>query len=132
MIGCLSHVTVLVRNQDEALGFYREKFGFEVVEDTKTPWGGRWLTIAPKGCKDVQVVLEKPEKGQYGDRVPEMERRVGQGTTWAYRVGDCQKECDELVKKGVKINKPPMDLGFAIEAIIEDLYGNPIILMQPR
>jgi len=38
----------------------------------------------------------------------------------------------ELAKKGVKAVKPPMDLGFAIEATVEDLYGNPIILMQSR
>lgn len=33
MITQLSHVTVLVKDQDEALRFYTEKLGFEKKED---------------------------------------------------------------------------------------------------
>ena len=130
MIERVSHVTVLVRDCDEALDFYTNKLGFEKVEDSKMPSGDRWLTVAPKACKDVQIVLQKPGAA-FGDRAGEMMKRVGQGTTWAFKVDDCKKTCDELQRKGVKILSPPMDLGFAIEATFADLYGNPYILMQP-
>jgi len=130
MIERVSHVTVLVRDSDEALDFYTNKLGFEKVEDSKMPSGDRWLTVAPKAGKDVQIVLQEPGAA-FGDRAGEMMKRVGQGTTWAFKVDDCKKTCDELQRKGVKILSPPMDLGFAIEATFADLYGNPYILMQP-
>ena len=125
-------MTVLVRDQDKALWFYREKLGFELVEDAKMPSGDRWLTVAPKGGKDVQIVLQKPSAAVFGeDGVREMLGRVGKGTTWAFKVDDCQKTCDELTKKGVKILSPPVKYPFATEAIFADLYGNQYILMEP-
>lgn len=131
MIERLTHVTVLVRDSDEALDFYTKKLGFEKVEDSKMPTGDRWLTVRPKGG-DVQIVLQQPGAGTFGEEgVKEMLRRVGQGTTWAFKVDDCQRTCDELAKRGVKILSPPQDFGFAIEAIFADLYGNAFILMQP-
>ena len=59
--------------------------------------------------------------------------RVGKAPVMAFKVDDCRRTYDELAKKGVKTVTPPADLGFAIEATaVEDLYGNPIILMQSR
>jgi predicted enzyme related to lactoylglutathione lyase len=131
MIEKVSHMTVLVRDIDEALKFYREKFGLEVVEDSKMPSGDRWLTVTPRD-KNVQIVLMKPSVAMFGPLAEEMMARVGKAPVMAFKVDECQKTYDELAKKGVKTVKPPMDLGFAIEATIEDLYGNPIILMQSR
>lgn len=132
MIERISHVTVLVRDCDEALDFYTKKLGFEKVEDSKMPSGDRWLTVSPKQGRDVQIVLQQPGAGTFGDRAEEMLGRIGKGTTWAFKVDDCKMTCDELQKKGVKILSPPQDFGFAIEAMFADLYGNAYILMQPR
>ena len=131
MIESISHVTILVRDEDEALKFYTEKLGLEKVEDSKMPSGDRWLTVSPRD-KNVQIVLQKPGVATFGPLAGEMMSRVGKNPAMAFKVDDCQKTYDELAKKGVKTIKPPMDLGFAIEALIEDLYGNVIILMQAR
>ncbi|HEY3422087.1 MAG TPA: VOC family protein [Methanocellaceae archaeon] len=131
MIEKVSHVTVLVRDIDEALKFYREKFGLEVAEDSKMPTGDRWLTVTPHD-KNVQIVLQKPSAAMFGPLAEEMMARVGKAPVMAFKVDDCQKTYDEFAKKGVKTVTPPADLGFAIEATVEDLYGNPIILMQSR
>nr|WP_299647427.1 VOC family protein [Sphingomonas bacterium] len=42
----LAHLTLLVRDYDEAFAFYVGKLGFELVEDTAEP-GKRWVTIRP-------------------------------------------------------------------------------------
>lgn len=131
MIERITHVTIYVRDQDEAFEFYTKKLGLEKVEDSKMPSGDRWLTVAPKGCHDVQIVLQKPTAATFGDQAPELLGRVGQAPAWAFKTDDCQRECDELQKKGVRIVSPPTDFGFAIEATFLDLYGNPFILMQP-
>jgi predicted enzyme related to lactoylglutathione lyase len=131
MIERISHVTILVKDQDEALKFYREKLGFDIVEDAKMPSGDRWLTVAPKEGKDVQIVLQKPSAAVFGEEgAREMLKRVGQAPAWAFKVDDCQKTCDDLAKKGVKIVSPPVKHPFATEAILSDLYGNAFILME--
>ena len=129
MIEKVSHVTVLVRDIDEALKFYTEKFGLEIAEDSRMPSGDRWLTVSPRD-KNVQIVLQKPSAAMFGPLAGEMMARVGKAPVMAFKVDDCLKTYDELEKKGVKTVTPPADLGFAIEATVEDLYGNPIILMQ--
>ncbi len=130
MIERLTHATILVKDYDEALDFYTKKLGFKVVEDAKMPGGDRWLTVALPG-DDVQIVLQKPGPATFGERTSEMLERVGQGTNWVFKVDDCRKACDDLAKKGVKIIGPPQDLGFAVEAVFADLYGNTFTLMEP-
>ena len=49
MITSLARVTILVKDQDEALKFYLEKLGLEKRDDNTFGPGMRWLTVAPKG-----------------------------------------------------------------------------------
>ena len=77
MIEKVSHVTVLVRDIDEALKFYTEKLGLEIAEDSKMPSGDRWLTVSPRD-RNVQIVLQKPSAAMFGplaggDDVPRWE-----------------------------------------------------------
>ena len=47
----LAHITLVVRDYDEALAFYVGKLGFELVEDTPVPeQNKRWVTIRPPGA----------------------------------------------------------------------------------
>ena len=60
MINRLSHATIWVTDQDEALAFYRDKLGFEVRHDQTLDSGFRWLTVGPPGQPDLDLVLMKP------------------------------------------------------------------------
>ncbi|NEC18040.1 VOC family protein, partial [Streptomyces parvus] len=42
-------VTLVVRDYDEALAFYRDALGFEPVEDTDRGDGTRWVVVRPRG-----------------------------------------------------------------------------------
>ncbi len=59
MIQRQSHSTVYVIDQEEALGFYRDKLGFEVRMDMPMSEAGeiRWLTVSSKGQPDLEIVL---------------------------------------------------------------------------
>src|SRR4029077_18167916 len=57
MITRLSHATVYVLDQDEALTFYRDKLGFEVRTDAKMDNGFRWLTVGPKLQPEMELIL---------------------------------------------------------------------------
>jgi catechol 2,3-dioxygenase-like lactoylglutathione lyase family enzyme len=39
--------TLVVRDYDEAIAFYRDKIGFELVEDTPLGGAKRWVVMAP-------------------------------------------------------------------------------------
>src|SRR2546423_5506089 len=56
MIEKLTHVPIVVSDQEKALKFYTEVLGFEKRADYQNPGSPRWLTVAPKGT-DVEMIL---------------------------------------------------------------------------
>ncbi|MEV6561794.1 VOC family protein [Nocardia sp. NPDC051756] len=55
----LSHVALLVGDQDKALEFYRDVIGLEVRQDMPF-FGARWLTVGPVGQPALEFILEVP------------------------------------------------------------------------
>src|SRR2546430_11746728 len=56
MIEKLTHVPIVVSDQEKALKFYTEVLGCEKRADSQNPGNRRWLTVAPKGT-DVELIL---------------------------------------------------------------------------
>lgn len=130
MINRLAHVTVIVRDQDEALRFYTEKLGMEKRDDRRMG-NFRWLTVAPRGS-DVAIVLQRPSPPfQSPEEETRMLERVGQGTTWVLETDDCRRDHATMVANGVKFQSAPSELPWGVSAVFEDLYGNRYNLLQP-
>ncbi len=133
MINKLAIVTLLVRDQDEALKFYTEKLGFDKRQDQAFGPGMRWVTVAPKNQTEVEITLQQPNAMMHGeDGAREMLAMIGHQPTWSYRTDDCRKEYETLRARGVKFVQEPREEPYGIEAVFQDLYGNSASLLQPR
>ena len=131
MISKLAHVSIIVRDLDEALKWYTEVLGLEKRgDDSGVIPGFRWLTVAPKGQTDVEIVLFKPGVFQDEEATRTLLERVGQGTMWMFQTDDCRKEYETLSAKGVKFLGPPQEVPWGIQAIFEDLYGNQFGMLE--
>jgi predicted enzyme related to lactoylglutathione lyase len=131
MIRRLVHVTVIVRDQEEALRFYTEKLGMEIREDQRMG-ELRWLTVAPRGA-EVAIVLQRPGAPfQSPEEASRMLARVGQGTMWVVETDDCRKDHAAMRDAGVTFASPPAEMPWGISAVFEDLYGNRYNLLEPR
>lgn len=53
------HIALLVRDYDEALDFYLQKLGFDLVEDTCLSETKRWVLIKPPGSSGCCLLLAK-------------------------------------------------------------------------
>lgn len=132
MITGLIRVTVLVRDQDEALRFYTETLGLEKRADVSFGPGMRWLTVAPRGQSGLEIVLQKPEPAMHGaENAQQMQEMVGRGTTWVFACDDCRATFAELRGRGVEFASTPREEPYGIEAVFTDLYGNSFSLLQP-
>src|SRR5947208_15164309 len=67
MITRMSHVLVWVKNQQEALEFYRDKLGFEVDTDAKIGEDYRWLTMKIRTQPGFEIILMEPKAGMMLD-----------------------------------------------------------------
>src|SRR4029078_6134229 len=96
MITRVSHLTLLVSNQDEALAYYTQKLGFKVHTDVNLGHM-RWLTICTEQDPNLEVALMQAGA--------ENEVYVGkQGGTFplfAFETKDCAATFQTLKAKGV-------------------------------
>jgi predicted enzyme related to lactoylglutathione lyase len=124
MLTKLAVVTILVRDQDEALAYYTEKLGLEKMDDVILG-GDRWLTVTAKNQKDVQIFLQKAD----GFGMDLMDQ-VGKATTWAFNTDNCREDYETLKARGVKFTSEPKEQPWGTQAVFEDLYGNTFSIVE--
>ena len=130
MITKLSLVTILVRDQEEALQWFTEKLGLKKIQDASFGQGARWLVVAPNEQADFGIVLQKPDPSEHGaERALMKTEQIGKGTTWVFKADNLDETYATLIGRGVKFLSPPKPLPWGRQAIFEDLYGNQYALM---
>lgn len=68
------HIALVVRDYDEAIDFYVDRLGFELLDDTYQPaQDKRWVVVAPAGGAGTTLLLAKAS-------TPEQEPFVGNQT----------------------------------------------------
>jgi catechol 2,3-dioxygenase-like lactoylglutathione lyase family enzyme len=143
MIQRMSHSAIFVLDQDVAKDFYVNKLGFEVSMDESMPNGFRWLTVSPKGQKDLQIILMKVAPSPFdGSNVQKIQAqdvetirelmRKGAFGAGVFQTADCRKTYEEMKAKGVEFVSPPKDQFYGIEAVFRDPFGNWFSMTQPK
>ena len=127
-----------VHDQDEALAFYTQQLGMDVVQDVTVPEMGnfRWLTVAPKGQADVAIVLMAipgapvmdPETGE---QVRELMGKGFAGTVFL-TTDDCQASFEALRDRGVEFTEEPSERPYGIDCGFRDPSGNALRLTQVK
>lgn len=125
----VTHVTVVVKDQEKALEFYTHKMGFVKKADYQLPGRPRYLTVSPDG-QDLEIVLWPA--GAEEQRMPKSHSVPGNGTRTVLQVEDLRKTFAELKKKGVHFkDEEPLQEGWGLAADMTDPDGNPFTLFQP-
>jgi catechol 2,3-dioxygenase-like lactoylglutathione lyase family enzyme len=123
----LSHVTIYVLDQEAAKDFYINKLGFELKTDASMDNGFRWLTVAPKGQPDLEIILMPTNNPKWDAETSEALRtlvRKGVLGSGVLETADCKKTYEELKAKGVEFLQPPAERFYGIEALLKDNSGN--------
>ena len=114
--------SVLVDDQDKALGFYTDVLGFQ--KKTDVPLGeARWLTVvSPEAPQGPELALEpdahpaaKPYKAALvADGIP----------ATSFAVDDVHAEFQRLRDLGVRFTQEPVEMGGVTTAVFDDTCGN--------
>ena len=128
MITRMSHTTIYVLDQSEALKFYRDKLGFEVRNDKTMDNGFRWLTVGPKTQPDLQIILMPIHESPMfpAEKVAQLRKLVESGALGAgvLEVDDCRKTYEELKARGVQFMSEPEERFYGTECLLKDNSGN--------
>ena len=122
------HIALVVKDYDEALGFYIKKLKFVLIEDTYQPeQNKRWVVIAPPGSSGTTILLAKASK-------PEQEPFIGNqtgGRVFLFlNTDDFWRDYKNMIKEGIKFVREPKEADYGMVAVFEDLYGNLWDLLQ--
>lgn len=124
----LSLVSLLVADYDEALDFYVDKLGFELLEDTPLSPDKRWVVVRPQGST-AGLLLAKATG-------PEQQQCIGNqtgGRVFLFLQTDhFARDYGLLQANGIAIVRPPVQEAYGTVCVFEDLYGNRWDLIQPR
>ena len=118
----LLHVALVVRDYDEAIAFYCEKLGFDLVEDTYQPeQDKRWVVVAPPGSGGASLLLARAS-------TPEQAAFVGNqagGRVFLFlRTDDFWRDYYEMLANDIHFVREPKVALYGTVAVFEDLYGN--------
>jgi len=122
------HIALVVRDYDEAIDFYVNKLGFELIEDTYQPaQDKRWVVVAPPGGSGTTLLLARAAK-------PEQEPFVGNqagGRVFLFlNTDDFWRDVERLRAQGVHFVREPKQEDYGLVAVFADLYGNLWDLLQ--
>ena len=124
----IAHIALVVRDYDEALEFYTQKLGFQVIEDTELSPEKRWVVIAPKGAKECTLLLAKAANDKQRKCIG---NQTGGRVFLFLFTDDFWKDYKQYQSNGIKFLRKPKEEPYGLVAVFEDLYGNQWDLLQP-
>jgi catechol 2,3-dioxygenase-like lactoylglutathione lyase family enzyme len=136
MITKMSHVMIWVKNQQEALEFYRDKLGFEVDTDAMIGADFRWLTMKIKNQTGFEIILAEPKAGMLLDEESAAQLRslIDKGVLGGgvFDADDIYKTYEELKARGVEFKGPPTEQSWGTATVMKDNSGNWFSLGQEK
>lgn len=125
----IGYFTLLVRDYDEAMRFYTESLGFNLIEDTPLPDGKRWLLVAPPGSTGTSILLaEASTPGQ----IARIGDQTGGRVALFLHTDDFWRDYNRMQANGVVFLEKPRNEPYGTVAVFRDLYGNLWDLLQPN
>jgi catechol 2,3-dioxygenase-like lactoylglutathione lyase family enzyme len=129
MTQAIATVALAVRDYDEAIGFYRDSLGFDLVADTPLGGGKRWVVVAPKGGKGARLLLAVADGEAQAARVGD---QLGGRVGFFLETDDFARDHAGFTSRGVRFLEAPRHEPYGSVAVFEDLYGNKWDLIQPK
>ncbi|MFF0635072.1 VOC family protein [Nocardia sp. NPDC004151] len=131
----LTHVAVLVGDQQQALEFYRDVIGLEVRQDMPFFGDVRWLTVGPAIQPGIEFLLETPtmnpnEAAVQANRARLESRAMG---TLIFVTEDVDATFKRLEAAGVPVEQPLIDQPYGMrDCGFADPWGNHLRFSQPQ
>lgn len=122
------NIALVVKDYDEAIDFYVNKLGFELIEDTYQPeQDKRWVVVAPPNSHGTALLLARAS-------TPEQQKFIGDqagGRVFLFlNTDDFWRDYERMKSIDIQFIREPQEQDYGTVAVFEDLYGNRWDLLQ--
>lgn len=123
----VGYVAVIVRDYDEALTYFIDVLGFDLIENTFLDREKRGVVIAPPGSQGTCLLLTRAV-------TPEQASRIGNqtgGRVFLFlHTDDFWRDYQAMMGRGVNFQEVPREEPYGTVAVFKDIYGNRWDLLQ--
>ncbi len=126
---CISAAALLVGDYDEAIDFYCNRLGFELIEDSEVAPGKRWVLVAPPGARETRLLLAKADGEAQSGRIGD---QTGGRVAFFLQTDDFYRDYERMRAAGVTFLERPREEDYGTVAVFADLYGNKWDLISNR
>jgi catechol 2,3-dioxygenase-like lactoylglutathione lyase family enzyme len=123
----LNAVTYVVRDYDEAIGWFVGVLGFELRQDENIGDGKRWVLVAPQGAETAFLLARAADANQ----IAAIGEAAGGRVAFFLSVDDFDATYKQLLKRGVQFCETPRREPYGMVVVFEDLYRNRWDLLGP-
>jgi catechol 2,3-dioxygenase-like lactoylglutathione lyase family enzyme len=129
----IEHAALIVDDYDEAIRFFVDAVGFELVEDspalaTRDGRAKRWVVVRPPGTRTGLLLARADGEQEVRSVGGQFAGRVG----LFLRVDDFWGSYDRMRRAGVEFAGEPRDEPYGLVAVFLDVAGNRWDLLGPR
>src|ERR1044072_7863542 len=106
----IAHLTLVVKDYDEAIAFYTQQLSFTLVEDTPLADAKRWVRVAPPGSNGCCLLLAKAADEEQASRIG---NQTGGRLFLFLYTDDLQRDYHAMKGRGVVFVREP----------VQEVYG---------
>nr|WP_321525399.1 VOC family protein [uncultured Cohaesibacter sp.] len=122
MTQSMSLIAIVVRDYDEAIAFYTEKLGFELIDDTyQAAQDKRWVVVRPKGEGKTALLLARAKNDHEARYIGD---QAGGRVFLFLETDDFWRDYRLYQERDITFIRPPLEADYGTVAVFEDLYGN--------
>lgn len=125
----IAQLALVVKDYDEAIKFYTQVLGFELVEDIKLTETKRWVVIKPSGATGCNLLLAQAATEEQQTRIG---NQTGGRVFLFLYTDDFWRDYKNYTSKGVVFVRTPVEEAYGTVAVFEDLYGNLWDMIEPK
>lgn len=126
----LRHIALVVRDYDEAIDFFVNILGFQLLSDEYQPeQNKRWVVVTPPGSgpEGSSILLARASNDE---QVQAIGHQSGGRVFLFLETDDFDRDYAAMLGKGIRFVREPATQAYGKVAVFEDLYGNLWDLIQ--
>ena len=120
-MSAIVNVSLVVRDYDEAIDFYRDALGFDLLEDKPMGAGKRWVRMAPPGGRGAALLLAKAANE---DQAAHIGNQTGGRVFLFLHTDDFDGTVERVQALGGCLTEAVRHEAYGRVVVLLDLYGN--------
>jgi predicted enzyme related to lactoylglutathione lyase len=125
----IAHISLVVKEYDEAIEFFTKKLDFKILEDNRIDENKRWVMVAPPGAKECCLLLAKAVDDK---QIQSVGNQTGGRVGFFLFTDNFERDYRKMIDRKIKFVRPKTEFEYGTVAVFEDLYGNLWDLIQPN